>query len=362
MSYRRFEYEKVKALSEAVFTTYGFTYEESCFITDVIITADLFGIESHGINRLSLYSNGIDIGRIKLGAACEVIYETPVSAVIDANDGEGHLASKIAMELAIDKAKNTGIGMVTVRNSNHFGIAGYYSRMAIKEDFMGICMTNAEALVVPTYGKEPMIGTNPIAISMPANPYPYNLDMSTSVVTGGKLEVYAKNNKPLQKDWIVDKNGNMSIDPHEFIRIRNEKSNGGILPLGGYGEAFGGHKGYGLSLLVELMTGNFSGGANGDNVRKIKNEEKCCHFFGVIDYGIFGDKNSIVKEFSDYLERIRQSEKADGFERIYTHGEKEQENTELVRKKGIAMNEATILEIINLCKRINIDYKRYLDI
>lgn len=362
MSYKRFKYDKVKALCEAVFQSYDFTDEEGRFIADVITTADLFGIESHGVNRLILYPHGIDIGRIKLGAKLDVVYETPVSMVIDANDGEGHLAGKMAMEEAIKKAGKTGIGMVTVRNSNHFGIAGYYSRMALKENFMGICMTNAEALVVPTFGKKPMMGTNPIAISMPADPIPFNLDMATSVVPGGKLEVYAKNKKPLYENWIVDHNGNSCTDPQEFLRIRDEKRNGGILPLGGFGEVYGGHKGYGLSLLVELMTGNFSGGANGDGVRRVKNAEKCCHFFAAIDFGIFGNKKSIVKEFSDYLERIRESEKASGYERIYTHGEKEMENAEFVRQNGIAINEPTIQEIINLCGRKNIDYRKYLDI
>lgn len=362
MSYRKFSYERVKKLCTEVFLSYGYNREESEFIAEVITTADLFGIESHGVNRLTLYPHGIDIGRIKTSAAVETVYQTPVSAVLDAHDGEGHLASKQAMELAISMAKKHGIGMVTVRNSNHFGIAGYYSRMALQEGMMGICMTNTEALIVPTNGKQPMLGTNPIAVSIPAEPIPYNLDMSTSVVPGGKLEVYAKNQKPLPNEWIVDPDGVESNDPNVFLKIRNEKTQGGILPLGGIGELHGGHKGYSLGLLVELMTGNFAGGVNSDGVRKVKNREKCCHFFGAVDLAMFGDKRKIISDISDYLQRVRNSDKAKGCTRIYTPGEKEAENEKRVRKEGIAMNEPTLKEIIALCEKRGISCKDYLDL
>lgn len=362
MSYKKFSYNKVKALSAEVFLAYGYTKTESEFIADVITAADLFGIESHGVNRLTLYPNGIDIGRIKTGASVETVFQTPVSAVLDAHDGEGHLASKKAMELAIAMAKERGIGLVAVRNSNHFGIAGYYSRMALREGMMGICMTNTEALIVPTNGRQPMLGTNPIAVSIPAKPVPYNLDMSTSVVPGGKLEVYAKNRKPLPNEWIVDPEGVESRDPDVFLKIRNEKTQGGILPLGGAGELHGGHKGYSLGLLVELLTGNFAGGVNSDGVRRVKNQEKCCHLFGAVDLAVFGDKRQIEKDISDYLQRVRDSDKAKGCTRIYTPGEKEAESEARVRTEGIAINEPTLREIIDLCEKKGIDYKKYLDI
>lgn len=362
MAYRRFPYEKMKALSIEIFRSYGYDAKESELIADVITTADLFGIESHGVNRLNLYPHGIDIGRIKTGVRTEIVYKTAVSAVMDAHDGEGHIASREAMELAIHMAKENGIGMVTVRNSNHFGIAGYYTRMALKEGMMGICMTNTEALIVPTNGKKPMLGTNPIAVSMPAQPIPYNLDMATSVVPGGKLEVYAKNQKPLPGEWLVDPDGVESTDPNVFLKIRKEKETGGILPLGGFGEIHGGHKGFGLGLLVELMTGSFAGGANSDGVRVVKNREKCCHFFAAIDLNIFGDREKIIKEFSEYLMRVRNSEKAQGCSRIYTPGEKEAENEEKVRREGIAVNEPTLKEIVELCEKCGIDPGKYLDI
>ena len=155
--------------------------EDSEKVADVILTSDRFGVESHGVNRLTLYPFGIDIGRIKVDAKPEVVEDRLSMAVIDAHDGMGQLAGIQGMQLAIDKAKKDGVGMVSVRNSNHFGIAGYYSMMAAKQGLMGVSMTNAEALVVPTYAREPMFGTNPIAVTIPADPHPFHMDFATSV-------------------------------------------------------------------------------------------------------------------------------------------------------------------------------------
>ena len=155
----------------------------------------------------------------------------------------------------------------------------------------------------------------------------------------------------MPEGWTVNEEGNINVDPNISLKIRNEKLLGGILPLGGLGETHGGHKGYGLGLLVELMTGNFSGGVNSDCVRKVPNVEKCCHLFAAIDYGIFGDKKKTEDDFSAYLKRVRESEKAFGCNRIYTHGEKEEENAERVRREGIAINEPTIEEIRKTCEK-----------
>lgn len=361
MAYRYYPLERMKRLSEAVFLSYGYSAEESAFITDVILAADRAGIESHGVNRLDLYPHGIDIGRIKLHAETTVEFETPISAVLDAHDGDGHLPSKLAMEMAIQKAKTCGIGMVAVRNSNHFGIAGFYSRMALKEGLMGICMTNAEGLVVPTFGKQPMLGTNPIAVSMPAEPIPFHLDMATSVVPGGKLEVYAKNDQEVPHEWIVDSTGHDCTNPHEFNRIRFSKDDGGLLPLGGFGEKHSGHKGFGLALVVELMTANFAHGNNGDRVRCVPDQEKTCHFFAALDLNAFGDRDDIIRSFSDYLQRIRDSRKANGHDRIYIHGEKELESEQRVEAEGIRVNEPTLREIEALCARRGLNIHDFLE-
>lgn len=285
--YTRYNYKKLYELAVEMFIRYGFSREDSEKVADVILTSDRFGVESHGVNRLTLYPFGIDIGRIKVDAKPEVVEDRLSMAVIDAHDGMGQLASIQGMQLAIDKAKKYGVGMVSVRNSNHFGIAGYYSMMAAKQGLMGVSMTNAEALVVPTYAREPMFGTNPIAVTIPADPHPFHMDFATSVMTCGKMEVYAKIGHELQPGMLVDETGTTCLDPNVFLRIRDNKSNpaytektrGGIMPMGGEGMLFGGHKGYGLALLVDIMCAVMSHGAVSKGVRVTKDKEKCCHFF-----------------------------------------------------------------------------------
>ena len=356
MNYRKIPYKKLKQISVNVFQWYGYSLAEAEIITDVMLEADLCGIESHGIQRLVLYAHGLNINRIKLKADMKIVKETPVSAVFDADDGMGQIAAYKAMELAIKKAKESGIGWVTVRNSNHFGIAGYYSRMAEKENLMGMCMTNTQALVVPTFGRQPLLGTNPIAVSMPASPYPFHLDMSTSVVTGGKMEVYAKLGKEAPQGWAVDEKGLVNTDAQTFVGNRG-KTSGGLLPLGGFGEIYGGHKGYGLSSMVELMTGIMSGGVVSAYVRKTDNVERCSHMFMALDYGMFTeDKAQMEKQLSDFLEMLRRSEKVDGQERIYTHGEKELSYREAILQEGIPVNKATYDEIMSICKKCDVSF------
>ena len=197
--YKRIQYDALNRMVNEVFIRSGYSPEDAAVIADVLLAADLAGIESHGVQRLVLYQYGISIGRIKVDAKPSVVKETPLSIVIDADAGMGQVVSHNAMKKAIEKAKTLGMGVALVRNSNHYGIAGYYSMMAAKEGLLGVSMTNTQALVVPTFGRQPLLGTNPIAVTMPASPAPFHLDMSTSVVTGGKMEVYAKNRNPCPK-------------------------------------------------------------------------------------------------------------------------------------------------------------------
>ena len=359
MSYVKYDYHKLMELAIEMFTRYGYSLEDSTKIADVLLTADRYGIESHGVNRLVLYPFGIDIGRIKVDVPREIVEETPVSAVIDAHDGMGQLAGIIGMEIAIQKAKMTGIGMVTVRNSNHYGIAGYYSMMAAKEGFMGVSMSNAEPLVVPTFGRRPMIGTNPIAVTVPAKPNFFHMDFSTSVRTVGSMEVYAKRGAIFKEGMLIDENGVTSTDPNKFLEIRRTKSLGGIMPLGGEGMIFGGHKGYGLGLLVDIMTGVFSHGAVSTGCRVVPDKEKVCHFFAAINYGIFGDKQDIEDKLSRHMQAIRDSEKAQGQNRIYVHGDKEVEAEKEILVHGVGVNEATLAEIKEYCIKLDIDESKY---
>ena len=360
MSNHRFEYTKLKELAALVMEKSGISREDSATVAEVLLTSDLYGIESHGIQRLGMYITGMDVGRINPNAKMRIVKETPVSAVIDADAGMGQPVGVKAMSMAIEKASKTGFGMVLVNNSNHYGIAGYYSMMAAEKGMFGMSMTNTEGLVVPTFGKSPMLGTNPIAVTMPASPTPFHLDVSTSVVTAGKMEVYGRAKKPVPDGWSVNSDGLVNTDAQVFLDIRKNKLDGGLLTLGGFGETFGGHKGFGFSMLVEIMTGVMSLGNTSPHVRRVPNVEKCAHMFQAIDYGIFGDKKEIEAKLSEYMREIRDSKKADGYDRIYVHGEKEVEAKAKVLKEGVFMQESTANEVIGLCKKYGINHEEYM--
>lgn len=360
MGYRYFDDQKLWELTVEVFTRKGYCREDCEKIADVLLASDRMGIESHGVQRLKLYTYSLEIGRIHQGAQWEIVKETPVSAVIDAHDAIGQPVSVAAMQIAIDKAKQSGVGIVTVRDSNHYGIAGYYSKMAADQGLIGISMTNTEALVVPTFGKEPMMGTNPIAVTVPGKPHPFHLDMATSVVPAGKMEVYAKAGKELPEGWLMNSDGTGSTDPNDFLRIRATKSLGGIFPIGGIGETHSGHKGYGLSLLVELFCGILSGGRTSNEVRVVPNVDKVCHFFMAIDHSIFGDKDQMEARFSAYLDDIRHSSLADGETVIYTHGDKAYAHMAKVKETGVKVNDKTYAEIVDICRQCAIDPNAYL--
>jgi LDH2 family malate/lactate/ureidoglycolate dehydrogenase len=274
-----------------------------------------------------------------------IVKETPLSATIEGNDAMGQTLSVDAMNLAIQKAKQCGVGIVAVRNSNHYGIAGYYTRMAAEQGLIGICMTNSEAIMVPTFGKEAMLGTNPIAFSMPANPVPFTFDAATAVVPRGKLEVYAKRDGVIKDGWALDENGHPSTDASRVLNNIIHKTGGGILPLGGAGEETSGYKGYGFGMLCEICTGILSGGLTSNHVNRTPGRTNICHFFMAIDYGMFGEKEDLEAALSKYLEELRQSPKAEGAQRIYTHGEKEFENRQKVMLEGISVNEKTYAEM-----------------
>ena len=360
MSQLRFEFNKLKELAVLIMEKNGISPADSQKVADVLLAADLFGIESHGVQRLTMYLTGMRLGRINVNAKMRILKETPLSATIDADAGIAQPVSVLAMEKAIEKAEKSGFGMVVVNNSNHYGIAGYYSMMAAKRGLFGMSMTNTEGLVVPTFGKTPMLGTNPIAISMPASPTMFHLDVSTSVVTAGKCEVYAKAKKPMPEGWSVGSDGQVNTDAAEFLAIRKEKRDGGILPLGGFGEVFGGHKGYGLSMLVEIMTGIMSLGNTSRHVREVPHIEKTAHVFQVIDYGMFGDKKAIEDKLSGFMQELRDSKKADGHDRIYVHGEKEMEAAERVMREGVYMQQATYDEVRSSAEACGIDHGKYL--
>ena len=344
MATRYLDANQVRSFCEFVFQKRGFSGQDSADITDVLLTADLYGIESHGIQRLIRYHLAIDEGSIRADAAPQVVFETPITAVIDAPRTMGQVVAKAGMNLAIEKAANHGIGIVTVRGSNHYGIAGYYASMAARADMLGICMTNTEAIMVPTFGSQAMLGTNPIAVCMPADPVDFWYDAATTVVTRGKLEVYGKKDAPLPLGWAADENGQPCRDASRVIHNIIGKLGGGIMPLGGASPETGSHKGYGLGMIVELFTSIFAGGTTAPHVKNSGNSDTSFCFWA-IDYGIFGDKTTIRQNMSTLLAELRASPRAAGQERIYTHGELEFESLIEKTKTGIPVNEKTMAEL-----------------
>ncbi len=335
--YVHYSYDQLLRFCVDVFLKTGYSKRNTEFITDTLLTADLYGIESHGMNRIVGYHKLIANGGIKIDAQPTIEFETPVSAVINGNCAMGQLVSRFAMNTAINKAKSLGISIVTVHSSNHFGIAGYYTKMASDEGLMGFAFTNSEAIMVPTNGKKAMIGSSPIAMSFPAEPYDFMFDASTAVVTRGMLEVYNKNGKT----------SNEAGRAVENI----------VAKRGGEGEMTGGHECCGCGIICEIFSSILSGGPTSNRKGKLGQSS---HGFIAIDPKIFGDPEIIKKRFSDFLEELRSSPVADGKEKIYTHGEKEMLSAEKRMKEGFDVNINTVAEMKDLCEHIGLDPKEYL--
>ncbi|MBR6709717.1 MAG: Ldh family oxidoreductase [Clostridia bacterium] len=357
--YYNFTYPQLKKFAEDAFEKFGFTAKQSEIITDILLTSDLYGIDSHGLQRLVRYHKSIEKGMITLDAKPEIVFETPVSAVIDGKNGMGQLVAYDAMQVAIEKAKQSGIAVVTVRNSNHYGIAGYYANMACREGLIGLSMTNTKAIMVPTFGKLAMLGSNPIAMAMPAEPYNFFFDSSTTVVTRGKLELYNKLGKPLHEGWALDASGHGSTDAADVLKNIIGNAGGGILPLGGETEQSGGHKGYGYGMVCEIFSSILSMGMT-SNHTYTNGVGGICHGFLAINPAIFGDAEAIKANFSAFLRELRESPKADGEARIYTHGEKEFFAYRERMEKGINVDANTVTEMIDLCHYLKMDVKAYL--
>ena len=362
MSYIRYPVEKIEKLCLDAFAKFGFSETDAKNITDVLLLADLYGIKSHGTQRLVRYHKAIEKGSVKVDAKPEIVFETPVSAVIDGHAGMGQLVSVYAMNVAIEKAKKVGMAMVSVRNSNHFGIAGYYSKMACDQGLIGLAATNSESIMVHTNSKQAILGSNPIAFAMPAEPYPFWFDAATTVVPKGKLEIYNKEDKPLAAGWAVDETGAESSDAERVIGcIDGKKGVGGILPLGGFGEMNGGHKGYGYSMICELLCSICSGGATANHhVRAQGQGAGTCHAFIVIDPKIFGDADAMKEHLSVFLSELRQAKRADENVPIYTHGEKEFISYKKHMEEGLDVNISTVAEMIGMCDYLGMDSREYL--
>ncbi|MBN2280216.1 MAG: Ldh family oxidoreductase [Candidatus Marinimicrobia bacterium] len=309
----------------------NFISEQDARITaDVLLAADVRGIESHGVARLQRYISGLKQGVILPIGEAKIIKETPVSIVADGQGGMGQPITCKIMEKCIEKARTHFMCFASIRNSNHYGIAGYYTKMALEENMIGISLTNSAPLVLPTFSSEAVIGTNPISIGIPAQKHrPFLLDMATSTVPRGKLEVYARKNKPMPDSWATDEKGIPSVDPSLVLHNMVHRIGGGLLPLGGGGELTGGHKGFGLSAVVDIFSGVLSSGKLGKDVYGEKGKPAgVCHFIGAIHPDAFCGLKEISSNMDDYIDMLKSSRPAEGEDYIYVAGEKEYRNEE----------------------------------
>ncbi len=326
----------LKEFVAAALTKVGVPPEDAAIVADVLVAADLRGVESHGVARLeSYYVSRIRAGQIEAKPNVQTARETPTSLLVDAGNGLGHPAAKRTMERILDKAEQSGAAFGAVRNSNHFGIAGYYAMLALDRDMIGIASTNSVRYGAPTFGKDVLLGTNPLAFAIPAQKEPaFVLDFATTTVPKGKLEVYNRKGKQLNPGWAIDANGHETLDPNVALK-------GALLPLGGYGVDNGGHKGYGLGLLVDILCGVLSGGAFGNDLPAPNDGPlpgRISHFFAAFKIDGFRDPAQFKADMDTELRAFKDSAKAPGHDRIYVAGEIEHEKTLYNREHGVPVH------------------------
>lgn len=349
----------LKNFVKDVFVKLGAPKKHAEIVSDVLITSDIRGIDSHGIQRLKTYYERIKQGIYNVKTKPKLIKETPTTAVIDGRFGLGPVIAYKSMKLAIKKAKKFGLGAVAVRNSTHFGIAGYYSLMAIKEGMIGITTTNTRPMVPPTFGVEPLLGTNPLTMGAPTDErFPFLIDCATSIIQRGKVEVYNRLHKSLPNGLIITKNGKTEDDPKEVLHDLDEAS-AALLPLGGKGESTSGHKGYGYATFVEILSSALQEGIFLKNTAGIyENGQKRLsvgHFFLAINLENFMGIKSFKNTTGKIMRTLRSSKKEPGVEKIYTGGEKEYIN-EIERKKtGIPLNKSIQQDIKLIQKELELE-------
>ncbi|MBC8498042.1 Ldh family oxidoreductase [Candidatus Bathyarchaeota archaeon] len=344
------DFETLECFMVDVFRGVGVPEEDARVCADVLISADRMGIDSHGVNRLKpTYYDRIRAGIQSPVTHFEIVRETPTTAVIDGHHGMGHVIARRAMETCITKAREHSMAMVAVRNSTHYGIAGYYSLMAAEEDMIGVTGTNARPSVAPTHGVENMLGTNPLTFAfLTDEDFPFLLDAATSITQRGKIEAKARRGEPVPEGLVIDRDGAPMTDPDEILEalIRGEAS---LLPLGGSDEETGGHKGYGYSTVVEVLSSALQGGAflravTGVNVG---------HFFMAVDISAFTEPEEFKRTAGDIMRSLRSSRRMIGRERIYTPGEKE--HLTRLERKGAPINESLRAELAQMRDELGLE-------
>ncbi|WP_099204098.1 Ldh family oxidoreductase [Scatolibacter rhodanostii] len=348
------DWETITNFVTDAFVGYGIPRADAEICADVLLESDKRGIESHGVNRFKpIYLDRIKAGIQHPVTNFEVVRETATTAVVDGHDGMGQVIGKRSMQMAIDKAKKYGMGMVAVRNSTHYGIAGYYATMATKAGCIGITGTNARPSIAPTFGVENMLGTNPLTFGMPTDEdFPFVLDCATSITQRGRVEYYARNHKPTPAGLVIGRDGTSKTDSDEILSALN-KGDAALLPLGGAGEELGGYKGYGYATVVEILSaalqqGNFLLSLTGIGEKGEKLPYHLGHFFIAIDTEAFCGLESFKKTCGDILRELRASQKAPGSSHIFTAGEKEYLVWQERKESGVPINEAVQKEMIQI--------------
>ncbi len=358
---RRVQADALVRFCVEVFEKIGVAEGDAHLAAEILVAADLRGVFSHGIAHLRRYVSAIQAGTIAARPSERVVIETPVTATIDAGAGLGQPVSYRAMQKAIHKARETGVGFVNVRNSNHYGIAGYYAMMALPHDCIGFATTNASAKVMPTFGRKPTLGTNPIAIAAPAfTQLPFVLDMATSAVALGKIEIADQLGQPIPEGWAMYKDGLPATDSHRAMDEFRNNLGAGLLSLGGPGELFGGHKGYGLAMGVDIFAALLSGAAPSPLAYPNTPEGQALpanlgHFFGAWRIDCFRPVDEFKKAMDDYLQLLRQVPKVAGQARIYIPGEKEFEAEERHRRDGIPVNRTVAKDLQALAQELHVE-------
>ncbi|OFX58140.1 MAG: malate dehydrogenase [Bacteroidetes bacterium GWB2_41_8] len=334
-----------------IFKSMGCPENQAKIAADCLNQADLRGVDSHGVARLSGYIRLWELKRLNATPDMKVIHETPSTAVLDGDLGLGLVTAPHAMQIAIEKAKIAGTGWVAVQNSNHYGIAGYHSMLALEHDMIGISMTNASPLVAPTFSKSRFLGTNPIAVAIPAlNEPPFVIDMATTTVANGKLEVLQRKGEDAPLGWTQDKEGNPTTDA---FSLRN---GGSMLPLGGDRE-HGGHKGYCLGAMVDIFSAVLSGANYGPWVPPFVAfleppanpvGSGIGHFLGAIRVDAFRPANEFKKHMDNWIQTFRNAEPIAGQEQVLIPGDPERKLTVERMKNGIPLHEQVVEDLKNL--------------
>ena len=344
------------------FKGYGVPEEDAKICADVLLESDRRGIESHGCNRFKpIYIDRIVNGTLLPVTKMDIVKDTPTTVVMDANNGMGMVASYHMMEMLIEKAAKYGMAGGTIYNSTHYGIAGYWTSMAEKAGMIGISGTNARPSVAPTWGVEPMMGTNPFTFSLPTDEeFAFNFDCATSIVQNGKIEYYARGGKPTPEGLVVTKDGGTMTDSAKIL-TEMRAGNCALLSIGGLGEATGGYKGYGFTTIVEILSSALAGGPHlkelsGKNPDGSNKMYRLGHFFFVINPEFFMGLDTFKKTAGDICRGLRNSEKAPGAERIYTAGEKEWLAWQERKDKGVPVGETIQKEIIEVRDKLGLPY------